>query len=406
MKISVATNWDNDLIDVINSVNNQNPLYPVKEIFGSLQVSPLGSARSSAVLPSVSDDRACAHIKKAQENGIQFNYLLNASCLGNREYDQSFRKKIFEYLDWISSLNVDIVTVTIPYLIDIITTNYPDMNVNVSIIDHVDTVKRLRAFSDMKVKRIILSFFKNRSFKFIKKAIESSDCELEVLANDSCLLDCHSRYYHYNLVSHGSQATEDNHSGSFFFDYPFLNCTHKKLQDPTEIIKSPWIRPEDLKFYKDLGIRWLKLSGRFMDTQWLARCTDAYAKGAYEGNLYDLVDHESFRGLSRKFNTSAVNFDLMGGDVSKIERFGIFVDNKKLEGFLDYFLINGDKCNVNCDTCKYCKKVAGEVIRVDDSLRQEIRDILQRAKHTLASRDAYSSVESRLKESWLNSAEG
>ncbi|MBI5100066.1 MAG: U32 family peptidase [Nitrospirae bacterium] len=403
MKISVATNWDDDLIDVINAVNNQNPLYPVKEIFGSLQVSPVGSGRSAAVLPAVSNDGVVAHIKKAQKSGIQFNYLLNASCLGNREHDQNSRKAIFQYLDWISGLNVDIVTVTIPYLIDIITTNYPDLNVNVSIINHIDSAKKLRAFADMNVKRIILSFFKNRSFKFMSKAVASSDCELEILANDPCLLDCPNRYYHYNLVSHGSQATEDNLSGSFFFDYPFLNCTLKKLQDTSEIIKSPWIRPEDLKYYKDLGISWLKLSGRFMNTKWLARCIEAYAKGVYEGNLWDIIDKESFRGLSRKFNTSAVNFDLMGDDISKIEQFNIFVDNKKLDGFLDYFFVNGDKCNINCNTCNYCKKVAHEVITIDHALRQDIKDILQRAKNILASRGDYNSFESRLKESWKKS---
>jgi collagenase-like PrtC family protease len=403
MKISAATNCDDNLIDVINTINNQNPLYPVKEIFGSMQVSPLGSGRSAAALPAVSNDGAVAHIRKAQESGIQFNYLINASCLGNREYEQTYRKAIFQYLDWISSLNVDIVTVTIPYLIDIITTNYPHLNVNVSIINHIDSAKKLRAFADMNVKRIILSFFKNRSFKFMRTAVESSDCELEILANDPCLLDCPNRYYHYNLVSHGSQASLDNLSGSFFFDYPFLNCTLKKIQDTSEIIKSPWIRPEDLKYYQDIGIGWLKLSGRFMDTKWLARCIEAYAKGVYEGNLYDIVDHETFRGLSKKFNTSVVNFDLMGDDISKVEHFNIFVNNNKLDGFLDYFFVNGDKCNKNCNTCNYCKKVADEVIGIDHDLRQDIKIILERAKHILASREDYNGVESSLKESWTKS---
>jgi len=55
MNISVATNWDDDLIDHINAINKQNPHYPVGEIFGSIQCSPLGSGRSAAVLPAVSN---------------------------------------------------------------------------------------------------------------------------------------------------------------------------------------------------------------------------------------------------------------------------------------------------------------------------------------------------------------
>ncbi|UCD34365.1 MAG: U32 family peptidase [Nitrospiraceae bacterium] len=406
MKISVATNWDDELIPIIDSINNQNPLYPVKEIFGSIQASPLGSGRSSAVLPSVSDDRATAHIKKAQDHGIQFNYLLNASCLGNREYDQSFRKKIFQYLDWISSLNVDIVTVTIPYLIDIIRANYPHLKINVSIVNHIGSIKKLKAFANMNVSRITLDFFKNRVFNFLKKAVELSDLELEILANDPCLLDCPNRYYHYNIVSHGSQATGEDRSGSFFFDYPFLNCTIRKLLDTSEIIKSPWIRPEDLKYYDETGIEWLKLSGRFMHTAWLKRCMEAYARGTYEGNLYDIVDHETFRGLSRKFNTSAVNFDLMGDDIAKIEEFSIFVDNKKLNGFMEYFLLNGDKCNLNCYRCSYCESVAKKVVSIDSNQREDVRGILERASKILVSSEGYNAYEVSLKESWRKSVSG
>ena len=43
--------------------------------------------------------------------GIQFNYLLNAMCMGNAEYTREGQRALRKTLDWLSEIKVDSITV-------------------------------------------------------------------------------------------------------------------------------------------------------------------------------------------------------------------------------------------------------------------------------------------------------
>ncbi len=87
VKLSVATNFDPLLVESMRK-------YPVVELFGKLREDAVGGGRAPYQLAPVTRKRLEEHVRHARRAGIEFNYLLNASCLGNREITREGQKEI------------------------------------------------------------------------------------------------------------------------------------------------------------------------------------------------------------------------------------------------------------------------------------------------------------------------
>lgn len=109
MKLSVATNFDNNFIDQISS-------YPVRKLSRDF----IGGGRASYSTQGITKSVPKSHVKYAHKNGIKFNYLLNTVCLGNREWTPKGFRSIRKLLDCLSNLNIEILTVSTPYLAEIV----------------------------------------------------------------------------------------------------------------------------------------------------------------------------------------------------------------------------------------------------------------------------------------------
>ena len=349
--ICLATSWDDDLLLQLEKQSIHNK---VSELFGSLNTSVVGSGRASFALPEVSVEQAERHIEKAHSLGIKFNYLLNASCMGNREFTDEGREKILSLLDWLNECEVDMVTISIPYLVDIVKRYFPRIAVSVSVTNRIDSVATARIWEGMGVDRIVIDPMKNRDFELLRGIRKATNCELEVMMNTVCVYGCPFLNYHYNIFAHGSQEEDAKNprQHQLATSYLVLKCEQMKLTDFSEIIKSPWVRPEDIKIYRDLGIGFFKLKGRAAPTSMTLATAKAYAEESYEGNLLDIVP---------LIPTSR------GDEARILVDPPIYVDNKKLDGFLDFF--RSSKCRTDCHTCNYCQGIAKKVVRVTDQKR-------------------------------------
>lgn len=98
MKFCVATTWDNELIHGLKEIESISGKSKIDELFGSLPVSTIGSGREAIAVPTVSREKAANHIELARSLGIKFNYLINASCMGNREFSSEGYNELIEYL--------------------------------------------------------------------------------------------------------------------------------------------------------------------------------------------------------------------------------------------------------------------------------------------------------------------
>lgn len=364
MRLTVATNWDTDLIEQLADYN-------VGSMFGVMDKTPVGGGRPSLLLAKVDKNFVKEYIESVHSAGMKFNYLLNAPCMNNMEYDKSTHEELIDYISWLNKIGVDSVTVSIPLLIEIIKEQFPEISVYVSVINHVNSVQRAKLFEELGVDSIALDFNINRDFKLIKKIRDAVKCDLTVLVNDGCLYQCPFRYYHYNIIGHASQTI--NPLEGFYIDYCIIRCTMKRFTNPVELIKSRWIRPEDIHLYEDLRINNLKISGRRMATKWLVNTAGAYHNRKYNGNLAELLNISQLAVdpdvRSPQYQAYLSKAKLIQEEkivqIGQIYPVKPYIENSKLDGFIDFF--KGKDCLAGCNDCNYCEKWAGKAVTIDNN---------------------------------------
>ncbi|MDY7019623.1 MAG: U32 family peptidase [Chloroflexota bacterium] len=349
MRLLVPTNWDTGLIAPLSQIGADI------QIFGVLPISIMGSGMSGPNIAQMTAKQAEDYIERAHSAGLTFNYLLNAPCLNNMEWHEDTHRELLRHFEWLSNAGVDSVTIAIPYLIEIVKSQFPHLKVEVSTIAHVNSVARAKLFESMGADSIIIDSNVNRDFKLLRAIREAVGCELGVLTNSLCLYQCPYEYYHNNTLAHATQS--HNPLNGFYMDYCVLNCTLSRLSDTSQFIKSRWIRPEDIHIYQGIGIDFFKIGGRAMPTEWIINATSAYSSLHYQGNLYDvLIDLTPKIGDEKAAlsDTQVTTFALPSN---------IYIDNQALGGFIDFF--EKQDCLSGCAHCNYCQKVADKVVKMD-----------------------------------------
>jgi collagenase-like PrtC family protease len=373
MLFSVATNWQEELLDRLDKSK-------IIEIYAKLNSDCIGGGRASAAIPAITRKRAASYVRKVHSHGMRFNYLLNSTCLDNAEWSHRGQRDIRGLLDWLAGIEVDAVTVSSPYLLEIIKKCYPAFEVNVSTQAGVDSPVRAKFWEDLGADQITLSFVDvNRDFPLLREIRKSVRCRLQLIANLMCLYRCPFYKYHANINAHASQNTHKTRH--FLIDYCFLRCNYLKFSRPWQMISAGWIRPEDLSYYAELGIERIKLVDRAMQTEDILRVVRAYTGGKYDGNLLDLFPFPrrnvtvSAGNLWHRFKyfmhpAKANIFKLYEGRAI-FEKNQIYLDNKKLDGFPQFFLEGKCKFN-NCDRCGYCHGIADRAMRIPEEYRNRM----------------------------------
>lgn len=388
MKFSVATNFDNELIEQISQ-------YPVEELYGKLSKDFIGGGRSSYMLAPIEKKQLEEHVKYARKHNIGFNYLLNASCMDNLETTKQGQKEIRKLLDWLTKIGVSSITVSTPFLLQTIKKSYPHFRVRISVFALVNNLRKAKYWEEMGADIIALdSHSVNRDFKTLKHLKENLFCELELLTNGNCLMDCMMGHVHPNVMAHSSQAKHK--SGGFVVDHCFLYCQKKKTQDPSNYLKSDWIRPEDIHYYEELGYGHFKLVERNIRTEEMVKRVKAYYERSYEGNLLDLVQGFGFKKaqnisansklkkLAFFFQPTKINLFKFNQIKKLCEKKGmlvplpdvpVYIDNKALEGFIKPFLqcsCRDLQCGLDCH---HCHNFANKAVKINDEFRKECLDL-------------------------------
>ncbi|HLP59960.1 MAG TPA: U32 family peptidase, partial [Candidatus Deferrimicrobium sp.] len=344
----------------------------------------VGGGRPTFALPVIDKNKVAQHVEVIHRHGLKFNYLLNAVCLDNRETTREFNREIRELMEWLGQIKVDYVTVSAPMLIEMVRNILPHVKISLSTFANVTTISQARFFRDLGVTEITLPESKNRDFRFLEtlKAGFADDDGLrfQLIATNDCLFNCPLRYFHPNFQGHASQSWHI--TGGFALDYCMVRCTYFKLLHPEELLKSPWIRPEDLKIYEDLGYEKFKLTERMKTTEKIAAVTGSYFQRKYEGNLLRLLNtrmhEEDFEvpRFSALMDGKNIAPHKMAATIRLIFALKANLPNAALEHFLDGFKSRerGDCRDLDCATCGYCKGWADQVLemtcRVDEELQK------------------------------------
>lgn len=180
--------------------------------------------------------------------------------------------------------------------------------IHISTIAGVKNSKDLETFLDINPVRVVPHHDCGKiweDLKGITKLGKENGIDVELLSTESCLFNCPQREEHYNFLADGCEDTVFHQ-----------NCNTRKLTNPRELLLAGGIvRPEDEKFYEEMGVRFFKITGRSKPPEWLPEVVNAYREGSYNGNL----------------------IRLLGVDPSLEAEKWIYIDNKSLDGFIENF---------------------------------------------------------------------
>ncbi len=193
--------------------------------------------------------------------GIRFNYIANSTILDSEVTSDRGRKKILDLLDILATAGIDAITISIPYLADLIAKRYPTIEIVASICCNINSRSMAKRYIESGVKRIVLPKELNRSIALLKKMTRSFDIGFEVLCNSPCLFSCPDLMFHAASSSLFSGGWKHNREILHVPCVSVYRCWSRKVLHREEY-KSPWIRPEDCHEYARLGISYFKIDGR------------------------------------------------------------------------------------------------------------------------------------------------
>lgn len=188
-KFSLAANYDPDLVP-------QLARYPVDEVYGKFPTDGISGGRPRYLATPLSKADLSAYIRLLDQHGIAFNYLLNGACFGNREWTRSWQKGVMALLERLGEMGVSRLTVSTPFLLELVKRRFPEFKVRVGIYAQVDTPRRARFWEELGADAIVLeSFSINRNFPRLTAIRRAVRCDLELIANHVCLMNCPMQSY-------------------------------------------------------------------------------------------------------------------------------------------------------------------------------------------------------------------
>jgi collagenase-like PrtC family protease len=360
-QFTIPTTFSPDFIDQLHALNQEFSASGgrIAEIYGSFQEGAFNSARPSKYLPAVNREQFQRHVASAKDKGITFNYLFNAPSYANLEYTHEGRTELAELLGFLVDAGVASVTVAIPYMVEIIRSTFPQLEVVTSTIGYVGAVAGINQYQEAGAARIVLDVEVNRDFQFLRTASAESPVPLEIIVNPVCISQCHFKYNHYCVASMGSQSFLRGGAGIPYNQYYLNWCFLQKLQKEGEFVKSPWVRPEDLHLWEEAGISYFKIAGRGLPGSEILRLCRSYLAQDFSGNLLDLLGWPHW--LAFRDNC----------DGTKLPALDVILDNKSLDGFLEFFARKTPQCRLGCRQCGHCLAWSRKTLRYND---EELKD--------------------------------
>jgi len=364
VEIVLGTNFEDSLVDRVRD-------FPVRTFFGGFPTSLTGAGRPPYILPSVDAEAFRRHVAAIHRSGREFFATVNSTDLGLREYRPGYLEEFRRELATLLDLGVDGFVVALPALVETVHRTFPDVPISVSSFARIRSVTQAEYFLRLGADTVILEEG-NRNFPLIRGLVRAG-AKVEVLVNQTCLRECPYRAHHLNTSSLSSQPGGDR----LWFEYPILECGLEVVRDPSKLISSIWVRPEDLAVYEEAGVHRFKISGRNRSTDWLARATRAYASRSYHGNLLDILSFVQAKGPQNALEVLAKR----GVAPEVVTPFrdafaglnNVVIDN---QAFPPNFLrrIAATDCErVSCRECGYCARVAERVVRLDGRAPSDYR---------------------------------
>ncbi|MBN1567277.1 MAG: U32 family peptidase [Acidobacteria bacterium] len=348
LEFSVPYNNDPDTLAEIFRFKSHNG-NRIREVYLSGPQEYSGSGR---ITPELDFSTFAGAVEKIHDEGIRVNLLINSICEGSDWYSPEVLKSTMNYLTRIhEDLGVEAVTIANPLYIREVRRRFPNLEICASVLGDIDCVQKAVIFRKAGADAITPDVDINRDLALLKRIKEATHAEIKLMVNEGCLFRCAFRKFHFNYISHKSRKP-DTAGGVKAEDNVFsLNCIQQSKSDPSQLLKSGWIRPEDASKYAEIT-GYFKLVGRTSSKSMIARSLEAYLNESWDGDLLELMAGNLYSvGMSH----------LMHLDNKSLDAIGFF---KKVAS-----------CNKECGECNYCNELAAKLIHRGVFTPAKIRDL-------------------------------
>ncbi len=350
LRFSLPYNDDNDTLREIFTLNGLGG-NSVSEVYLSCPQEISGSGR---VTPKVALDKFTSVVDLIHSNKLRTNLILNSTCQGAGWYSDKSIALLLDFLETMYSEHaVEAVTIANPIFIKAVKQHLPKLEVCASVLSDVDCLQRAQIIRQAGADTITPDANINRDLELLKKIKDTTGADIKIMVNEGCLYKCPFRKFHFNYVSHWSRELE--HSTMKSKDF-FNHCLSITYKDHAQILRSAWVRPEDLQYYREIT-DYFKIVGRARPRNVVLRMVKAYMSQHYEGNLIDIIC------------SSLSAFGLT---------YGAYLDNKKL-GECGFFQ-KVTSCDGKCEDCGYCTQLARELIQMNVVTPEKLEDAGYKAK--------------------------
>ena len=215
----------------------------IREVFLS---GPQEFAASGRVMDELTLESFLGTVDRIHGEGLQVNLVMNPTCEGAEWYSGDVLKRTLDYLKLVHEEHgVESVTIANPLYVQQVRKYLPDINICASVLGDIDCLERAVIFSRLGANIITPEVSINRNLELLAEIKRVTGAELKLMVNEGCLHKCSFRKFHFNYVSHESKK-----SGR---EQVFVPYCHQVIdEDPSQILKCGWIRPEDLQAYSEI----------------------------------------------------------------------------------------------------------------------------------------------------------
>lgn len=258
----------------------------VVEVYGSLNPCRFASSRRGRILPKVNMEELASYVRELSRYGIEFNYTLNSTCLGNREYDPEYAADLQQFITQLAKIGIRRFTVAVVSLLDVFA-KVPGVKVTISTAAGITSVSALDFLERFDfVDRMCVPEHLNRNIEQLRHLKSATRLEFSTIINNRCLLNCGFRQMHYDFISHVGALPQELATSEYYGTL----CGLERLKHPAALLCSGWIRPEDIDLYVDAGVKMFKVAGREIPDADFCRVVECCQARRFKGNLLDFFE--------------------------------------------------------------------------------------------------------------------
>lgn len=283
-------------------------------------------------------DILISELRAIRAMGIRLDILFNANCYGDKAVSKSFEAEIKAILEELTEKGVrpDVLTTTSIFVADVIKNSFPDIRTRASVNMRIGTVQAMGYASDL-FDGFYLQRDRQRDLSYVREVsawCRENGKDICMLVNSGCLRFCPGQVFHDNLIAHCQSAESDRKPE---FNPHICWRLYEGGKNPAEILKSTWIRPEDVHNYAPY-IDVFKLATR--QHAYPRSVISAYVNEKWDGNLLELLEP----GYTPAF-------------------FPKTFDNAS---FPEDFWEKVSHCTNGCSGCGYCESILEKVFKTAD----------------------------------------